>query len=106
VQVVGKRDWWIGTVVGVEPGFGVVECGEWTTKRARSPCGLIASARGWLVVEKMNNKPMAGRFILRMQPVGYFYKHISFCCFIMIISTGGLGHEFGELWVLREREGL
>jgi len=26
-----ERVWWIGTIVGVEPRFWVVECGEWTT---------------------------------------------------------------------------
>jgi hypothetical protein len=72
VQVEGKESWWIGIVVGVETRFWVVECGEWTTKRAKPPCGLIAPARGWLVVERNGTtNPMVGRNILRMQPVGY-----------------------------------
>jgi hypothetical protein len=49
----GKRESWrIGTVVGVEPGLGVVVCGEWTNQWARSPCGLIASARGGLLLRE------------------------------------------------------
>jgi hypothetical protein len=41
----GEESWWIITVVGVEPGFGIAECGECIARRVRSPCGLIASAR-------------------------------------------------------------
>jgi len=29
----GRESWWIGTIVEVEPGFWVVECGERTTRR-------------------------------------------------------------------------
>jgi hypothetical protein len=36
----GRESWWIGTVVGVEPGFGVVVCGEWI---ARGPDLLVDS---------------------------------------------------------------
>jgi hypothetical protein len=41
----GEESWWIGTIVGVEPGFWAIECGEWTTKRAKPP-------QGWPVVER------------------------------------------------------
>jgi hypothetical protein len=41
----GEESWWIGTYFGVQPGFWVVDCEEWTTKRARPPCRLIASYR-------------------------------------------------------------
>jgi hypothetical protein len=77
------------TVFGVEPGFGVVECGESTNRRAWSPYGIIASARGWLVVEiKWTTFPMARRFILCMKAFGYISKQLSsmlfliwlFCC--------------------------
>jgi hypothetical protein len=42
----GEESWWFGTVVGVEPKFWDVECGDWTTKSAISPCGLIALSWG------------------------------------------------------------
>jgi hypothetical protein len=54
-------------------------CGEWTTRRVRSPCGLIASAGGGLLLrENEQQVPMDGRFILHTHPVGYIYKQISF----------------------------
>jgi hypothetical protein len=48
----GGEIWWIGTVVGVEPGFLVVECREWIAKMTSPPCGLRASPHEWLVVER------------------------------------------------------
>jgi hypothetical protein len=27
-----KESWWIGIVVGVQPGFWVVKCGEWIAR--------------------------------------------------------------------------
>jgi hypothetical protein len=63
VQVVGNK---FGTWV-----LGDVVCGEWTTRRVRSPCGLIASTQGGLLLRGNEQQlPMAGRFILHMQPVG------------------------------------
>jgi hypothetical protein len=53
VQVVGKREsWWIVTTIGVELEFGVCCVWRLDIQRPRSPCGLIVSARGWLVVER------------------------------------------------------
>jgi hypothetical protein len=34
----------------VEPRFWVADYGEWTKKRDRSPCELVASAQGWLLI--------------------------------------------------------
>jgi hypothetical protein len=48
----GEYSWWIGIVVGVKLGFGVGECGESTTRKDRSPFGLIASAQGWPTIER------------------------------------------------------
>jgi hypothetical protein len=48
----GEERWRVGTVVGVEPGFWVVECGVWIARRVRSLCGLIASAQGWPPIER------------------------------------------------------
>jgi hypothetical protein len=48
----GEESWRIGIVLGVELEFWVVECGECIAKRDISPCGIIASAQGWLVVER------------------------------------------------------
>jgi hypothetical protein len=52
VQVEGKRVGGLELLLELELGFWVVECGEWIAKRARPPCGLIASARGWLAIER------------------------------------------------------
>jgi len=52
MHVVGKRARGLELLWGVEPRFQVAECGAWTTRRDRSPRGLIASARGWSVVER------------------------------------------------------
>jgi len=47
-----RESWRIGTVVGVGPGFW--HCCVWRvdSQRARSPCGIIVSARGWFVIER------------------------------------------------------
>jgi hypothetical protein len=50
--------------------FWVVDCGEWTTKRDKPPFGLVASARGWLVVERNGTTtPMVGRIVPCTQPI-------------------------------------
>jgi hypothetical protein len=35
-----RESWWIDTITGVEPGFWVVECGEW---KAKGPNLLVES---------------------------------------------------------------
>jgi len=51
----GSKAGGLGTIVGVESGFWVVECGEWKTKRVIFLYGIIALALGWHVVEIWNN---------------------------------------------------
>jgi hypothetical protein len=75
-----KGDPILGVVQAVEnrkePGFW--GCCVWRvdSQRVRSPCGLIGSAWGWLLVEgKRKAMPMVWRFILRKQLLGYYaYK--------------------------------
>jgi hypothetical protein len=75
----GEESWWIGTIVGVEPGFWDAKCGEWTTKRAKSPCGLIASARGWLLLRENEQQAYGWEERPLYTTSWLFYKHISFC---------------------------
>jgi hypothetical protein len=44
--------------------FWVIDCGDWTSNRAKPPCGLIASTWGWLAIDIWNNKTMDGRNVL------------------------------------------
>jgi hypothetical protein len=77
-----KESWWIEICCEVEPRYWVAECREWIAKRAICPCGLIASAWGWLVVEIWNNDPMDGRIVPYNQPIGSTILKISFLlCF-------------------------
>jgi len=68
VRVVGKRERWrIGTIMGVEPRFWGWCVWRVDNQWVGSPCGFIASTRGWPTVErKWIATLMAGRFILRM----------------------------------------
>jgi hypothetical protein len=50
-------------------------------QRARSPCGLIASARGWPVVEIWSNKCLwLGGSSFVCNQLDYIYKQISVLC--------------------------
>jgi len=49
----GEESWWIGTTIGVKLGFLDAKCGESTTKRDKPPSRLIASARVWLIVDRI-----------------------------------------------------
>jgi hypothetical protein len=81
---------WVVRVEG-KKGFWVVECGEWTAKRARPPCGLIASARGWLVVDRKGTTSLwlGGTSFIRSQLVSplkdKFYVMFSMLIFIVYI---------------------
>jgi hypothetical protein len=52
----GKRVGRLELLLEYNLGFFIVKCGEWTTKRAKTPCGLIALAQGKLVVEIKRTK--------------------------------------------------
>jgi len=52
----GKRVGRLELLLEYNLGFFIVKCGEWTTKRAKIPCGLIALTQGQLVVEIKRTK--------------------------------------------------
>jgi hypothetical protein len=59
--------------------------GDWKAKRAKPPCGFIASSRGCLVVEIWNRNHIAGRIVPCTQPVGSTIQDKFFVVFLNVI---------------------
>jgi hypothetical protein len=68
-------------------GFWVVDCGEWTTKRDKPPCELIALAREWLDMRfGIKNQWLGGLSPVCNQLVHQF-KDKFFCYVLNVISV-------------------
>jgi hypothetical protein len=66
----GKRAGGLESLLEKNQGFWAAKCGEWKTKRAIPPRGLIASNHGWLVVEiKLTSLWLGGMYFVHNQLV-------------------------------------